>query len=194
MFLAFNCVVTTLMYYEIIATDLGPIHRYATNFNIRTILVLVSSVVLQLFLADCIKKKKEYCNVLAQTVLIFLCIFTIDTCGNFFGWYSVGLSYSVIWYDNMAHVVIPFLMVLCAYNLLHYQYKTVSKNLLILLASCISMSIGAVWEFFEYYSDLYLNTYMVGGLEDVETDLLYNSIGAIGGYLMLMFVTRKGKR
>lgn len=88
-----------------------------------------------------------------------------------------------VWWDAMLHtssgVVLGFAGFLVLYTLYYSNKLKASANLIAFLAFCFALALGAIWEMFEYGSDLFLGTNMQPSLQDTMTDLIVDSLGAI---------------
>ena len=50
------------------------------------------------------------------------------------------------------------------------------------IATCLAITIGALWEVFEYGMDTWFGTNMLkSGLDDVMSDMMVNTVGAVIG-------------
>lgn len=186
----FSLAICLMMENGLIPDDVWHFHRYITNFSGRILLVsIIQSVII--YILYILKKERE----LSLPIYIFLSLgflgLFIDNIGNLFGWYSVGKSYSIEWYDDFAHFSCVVLMSIALF-FLYYNYSVKLKlnstnNILIIsaLACLTSFALGTIFGIYEYYSDMYLNTYMVGGVQDAITDNVFDLAGAMVAFVIL---------
>jgi len=174
----------------ILPDDFGPFHRYITNFSGRVLLV---SIIESLFIYILYVLNKVKNIPFSIYFFIFLAFFgsLIDNAGNLFGWFSVGKPYSIVWYDDFVHFSCAIIISISLF-LIYYNYSVKIKlnssdNVFLIsaLACLTSFAIGTIFGVYEYYSDIYLNTYMVGGVEDAITDNVYDLGGAVFGFFLL---------
>lgn len=120
----------------------------------------------------------------------FVLVLVLHAAGESLGWYD-----SVGWFDRAVHVVLPFLVAPVVYIGLarlevlpdprddtrwrHYVGMAV-------VAFCLGMSVGALWEIVEYTSDGTLQTSLSEGNADTVGDLVADAVGALCGALLLV--------
>lgn len=121
----------------------------------------------------------------ATTLFIFASVFM----GEAFGFYE-----RVWWWDNALHGssaigfgLIGFLFV---FMLFEGDRYAAPPSAMAFIAFCVAMTVGAVWEIFEYLMDLWFSLNMQkSGLDDTMSDLMINgvgaTIGALAGYIYL---------
>lgn len=106
-------------------------------------------------------------------VIILLFIFAAEILGE------IGSFYTYIpWWDTMLHTINGFLMAAIGFSLVDIlnQNPKIGVNLsplfVALVAFCFSMTVGVVWEFFEYNADLIAKT-------DMQKDFIIKSISSV---------------
>ncbi len=170
--------------------DFGPCHRYITNFSGRVLLV---SIIESLFVYVLYGLKKVEKMSFSIYIFIFLGFLgsLIDNAGNLFGWFSVDKPYSIVWYDDFVHFSCAIIVSISLF-FIYYNYSVKIKlnssdNIFLIsaLACLTSFAMGTMFGIYEYYSDMYLNTYMVGGVEDAITDNLFDLSGAAVAFFLL---------
>ena len=189
LFILFATIIASLMEYGVITGDLGPIHRYIGNFNARLIIILIGlSITLYLYFT---KWKKSFSDI--KTVLFWGSIAILfDTLGNLLGFYAVNEPYGIWWYDKFVHFISPLTLVFCFYPLFgHLFFKKTENKALVFMSVLFVISLSSFWEVYEYMSDRYLGSYMVGGVDDIIWDLFWNSAGAIMGGIIYSFIGKK---
>ncbi|MBQ3021487.1 MAG: hypothetical protein IJD92_04630 [Bacilli bacterium] len=124
--------------------------------NIENALLCILSLILFLLPSFVEKKFKiDLPNVLE--IIIFLFIFSAEILGeinNFYGLYAH--------FDDILHTINGFLCASIGFSLVYILNKNISTfNLspifVSLVAFCFSMTIGVLWEFFEYGMDKHFN-------------------------------------
>lgn len=197
--LLFSLVLSSLMEYGWIDGDLGPFHRYVASFNGRAI---ATSLIMTILILVSWYKKWFKVEIIMGCVALLAAVFTIDAVGNLFGWYAANAPFSIVWFDDLVHVVSPMCLTILLYFLMYYwlfisgysvcndwiKRKAQSKIMMIIFATLGASFIGMLFEVSEYISDTYFHSYMVGGVEDICTDLIYNTIGNLFGLLALFGV------
>jgi hypothetical protein len=171
--------------------SLGPIHQYVQRFSSRMIMFLIIETYV-IFKQMLLYKNGIYEKYIMLIWIILFSLANMDISGNLFGWFSVGQSYSIIWFDDIAHIFGTFFFTLIIYAFI--QNKTEKRKKVIieevfpkgLLAGAIGLGLGTLFGVYEYYSDMYLGTYMVGGVEDAITDNVYDFIGSTLGLFVIL--------
>lgn len=190
LFTIFSLLMCWLMELSILKDDIWLFHRYITNFAGRVTLLFIVQTIIVSYLYVAKKVEKLPFSFYSFVFLFFLDTF-IDNAGNLFGWYSVGKDYSIIWYDDFVHFTCAILITMAFFSIyynLSIDWKLSSKNnilIISLLAFLTSFALGTLFGVYEYYSDIFLKTYMVGGVEDAITDNVYDFSGAIVGFCIL---------
>lgn len=106
-------------------------------------------------------------------ILILLFIFASQILGDL-GYFYVRVPH----WDTILHTVNGFLCAAIGFALVdilnsHHQIKfNLSSIYVSIVAVCFSMTIGVLWEFFEFFSDIFLRT-------DMQKDTILNSISTI---------------
>lgn len=122
----------------------------------------------------------------ATSVFTFLSIFL----GEAFDFYEL-----VWWWDLVLHgssaVGFGLIGFLFVFMLFDGDRFAAPPSALGLIAFCVAITVGALWEVFEYSMDLLFGMNMQkSGVTDVMTDLILNAVGAaiagISGYLYLI--------
>lgn len=92
------------------------------------------------------------------------------------------------YYDKILHLLVPFFMTLMVYNY-SKKYKLEFPKITILL---VVLGMLVLFEFFEYFVDVFLNLEMQGGgqsgLDDTMWDLI---MGGLGSLMCLIFKSRE---
>ncbi len=106
-------------------------------------------------------------------IIIIFFIFSAEILGE------IGSFYTYIpWWDTMLHTINGFLMAAIGFSLidiLNNQPKfhfNMSPFFVAFTAFCFSMTIGVIWEFFEFTMDFLTHT-------DMQKDFLINSISSV---------------
>lgn len=91
----------------------------------------------------------------ALEVSLYTFVFCAKSLGNGFHLYT-----QVPWWDMALHTFAGFVASAIGYGLaIEFQGGTKHKMGLIVTAFCVSMTVGVLWEFFEFSADCLLNTY-----------------------------------
>ena len=90
------------------------------------------------------------------------------------------LYYVFNWYDVMMHTLGGVILGLMAIMLIRRfqtlsQFSILKKVIFIIMSGIIG---GILWEVFEYFQDVYLQTAMQVSLRDTMSDLVCDTIGA----------------
>ena len=124
-------------------------------------------------------------------IIIFFFIFAAEILGEVNHYYV-----KIPGWDTMLHTMNGFLCATVGFSLV-YLLNRGSKNVnlspfyLTLVAFCFSMTIGVLWEFFEFAMDQIL--YLDIGIIDTMKDLLVNLVGAIVFSFIGYFTLRTSK-
>lgn len=116
------------------------------------------------------------------------------------------------WWDSFLHVFSGFAMALIAFGIMYVLYKTEKIKTSIVFISVIifslSISIGVIWEIFEFGVDHYFETNMQRarnlcpetgfcdtrlGVVDTMKDFILNSIGALFASILGYIYLKKGE-
>ncbi|HOU76020.1 MAG TPA: hypothetical protein PK957_02775 [Candidatus Dojkabacteria bacterium] len=188
LFILFSTLIASLMEYGIINGDLGPIHRYISNFSARLIIVLVGLVIV---LSLYFKKWREKIKSIEPILFLVTLALLSDALGNLFGYYAVNEYYGVWWYDKFVHFINPALLTIGIYLFLSkiaFGNEKMNNKVFLLLSVTLMISVGALWEISEYFSDKLIGTWMVGGIDDSMWDLFWNTVGTITGGIAICTV------
>lgn len=109
--------------------------------------------------------------------------------------------YQVLWWwDSFLHGVFGIYAVILG---IHLAKGIIKKDkditnmrfatFIVIFAFCFSMTLGVIWEIFEFLADFFLKTDMLeNGIEDTMSDLMINGTGALT--TSLIFYHRKLKK
>lgn len=116
------------------------------------------------------KLKIELPNTLEIIILLF--IFAAEILGEINNFYGV-----IPFWDSLLHTLNGFLAAgvgFALFDLLNKNTKTINLSpiFLSIVAFCFSMTIGVLWEFFEYTADKYLKT-------DMQKDRIVTSVSSV---------------
>lgn len=109
----------------------------------------------------------------AMEIIVLLFIFSAEILGEIQCYY---LKYP--YWDTMLHTVNGFLCAACGFGMVDILNKNpkikfnLSPAFLAMVAFCFSMTIGVLWEFFEFTCDIILHT-------DAQKDTIINSIYSV---------------
>ncbi len=110
-------------------------------------------------------------NVLEIIILLF--IFSAEILGEIQNFYNIIPNW-----DNMLHTINGFLAAAIGFSLIDILNRThkfhieLSPIFVALVSFCFSMTVGVVWEFFEFTADNILNT-------DMQKDTVVNKISSV---------------
>ena len=124
--------------------------------------------------------------------LLFIVGMWLQAWGN-----ALRLFENIYWWDNLVHLVVPFSSVPVLYvllvrlGLLHHeiveQGHPLRHNLgLAIFAVAMGLSIGAIYEVYEYVAVNWLDAPLAIGYSDTIFDLTLDTVGALAGGLLLM--------
>lgn len=132
--------------------------------------------------------------------LLFIVGMWLQAWGN-----ALRLFENIDWWDNLVHLVVPFSSVPVLYvllvrlGLLHHEITEEGHPLrhhlgLAIFAVAIGLSIGAIYEIYEYVAVNWLDAPLAIGYSDTIFDLTLDTLGALagGGLLMLWATGRWG--
>lgn len=109
----------------------------------------------------------------ALEIIILLFIFAAEILGELDSYY-IKVSY----WDTMLHTINGFLCAAIGFALVDILNRNenvkfqLSPLFLAIVAFCFSMTIGVLWEFFEYFCDFYFKT-------DMQKDVWINTISSV---------------
>lgn len=106
-------------------------------------------------------------------IIILLFIFSAEILGEIQNFYGTFHSW-----DTMLHTINGFMMAAIGFALIdilnndpHFHF-TASPLFIAFVAFCFSMTVGVVWEFFEFSMDYFFNT-------DMQKDFIYGTISSV---------------
>lgn len=100
------------------------------------------------------------------------------------------------WWDVVLHagsgIALGFVGFLLLYSLYHVEKVLLPPSLLAVFSFCFALSLGALWEIFEYTIDSIMGTNMQkSGLTDTMWDLIVDAVGAgivaVSGYFYVRY-------
>lgn len=123
--------------------------------NIGNALLCLISLIL-LLLPSIIEHKLDITLPNTLEIIIYLFIFSAEILGEINNFYGI-----IPYWDTILHTLNGFLCAAVGFSLVNLLNKTSNKiNLsplyLCIVAFCFSMTVGVLWEFFEYGSDKFL--------------------------------------
>jgi len=160
--------------------------------NIENVLLCLLSLVL-FMLPAFIEKKFKIELPTALEVTVFLFIFAAEILGTINNFYNIFPRF-----DDMLHTINGFLAASVGFSLIYLLNNNItnfklSPFFVSLFAFCFSMTIGVVWEFYEYSMDSIFNmntqkdtiVYELNGIENIDYTLVYsdNNEVKLSGYL-----------
>ena len=120
----------------------------------------------------------------------FVLVLTLHAAGEALGWYD-----SLEWFDRIVHVVLPCLVAPVLYiglarldvlpdprddtHVRHYTGMAI-------VAFCLGMAVGGLWEIVEFASDGVLDTALSEGNPDTVGDLVADAVGSLLGACLLV--------
>lgn len=143
-----------------------------TRGNYQNVFLCILSLVLFLLPAFV---TKNFGIELPETleIIVLLFIFAAEILGEISGFYQ-----KVVFWDSMLHTVTGFLAAAIGFALLdilnrneHFKFQ-ISPVYMAVVAFCFSMTVGALWELFEFSMDWFF------GL-DMQKDTVISSIGSV---------------
>lgn len=108
----------------------------------------------------------------ALEIIIMLFIFSAEILGEINNFYGI-----IPYWDTILHTINGFLAAgvgFALFDLLNKNVKSVnlSPAFLAIVAFCFSMTIGVLWEFFEYSADIYFRT-------DMQKDRIVKTVSSV---------------
>ena len=136
--------------------------------------VFVCALSLLLFIAPAVVEKKlKIALPSTLEIIILLFIFSAEILGEIHNYYM-----KFPYWDTMLHTLNGFLFAAVGFSLLdvvnrdaHFKFQ-LSPFYLAIVAFCFSMTIGVLWEFFEFFCDMVLRT-------DMQKDFIINTISSV---------------
>ena len=124
--------------------------------------------------------------------LLFIVGMWLQAWGN-----ALRLFENIDWWDNLVHLVVPFSSVPVLYvlllrlGLLHHRMTDAGHPMrhhigLAIFAVSTGLSIGAVYEVYEYVANRWLDAPIAIGYADTIFDLTLDAVGSLAGGLLLM--------
>ncbi|SEH16190.1 hypothetical protein [Thermoleophilum album] len=124
--------------------------------------------------------------------LLFIVGMWLQAWGN-----ALRLFENIDWWDNLVHLFVPFSSVPVLYVLLvrlglvHHEITDEGHPArhhvgLAIFAVAIGLSIGAIYEVYEYVASRWLNAPIEIGYSDTIFDLVLDTLGALAGGILLM--------
>ena len=124
--------------------------------------------------------------------LLFIAGMWLQAWGN-----ALRLFENIDWWDNLVHLVVPFSSVPVLYvlllrlGLLHHGIDEEGHPIghrigLVVFAMAFGLSIGTVYEIYEYVANRWLDAPIEIGYADTISDLALDAIGSLAGGLLLM--------
>jgi hypothetical protein len=174
--------------------------------NIMVIFVILITFILT-FLPDLIERKYKIDLPAEIEVIIVLFIFAAIFLGGPWDFY-----YKIWWWDSLLHFFSGIALGLAGFLILYVFYKKgkfkASPKTIMLFAFCFALSLGALWEIFEFSVDATLeynmqkarnleteescNTWL--GVRDTMIDLILDATGALIASILGYFYLKKGEK
>jgi hypothetical protein len=120
----------------------------------------------------------------------FVLVLTLHSAGEALGWYD-----SLAWFDRVVHVVLPCLVAPVLYiGLARLEVlpdprdETHARHYtgMAIVAFCLGMAVGGLWEIVEFASDGALDTALSEGNPDTVGDLVADAVGSLLGASLLV--------
>ncbi len=129
---------------------------------------------LVLFLIPAFVDKKLHIELPSLLVIIILLfIFAAEILGEIQNFYGIFHSW-----DTMLHTINGFMMAAIGFAMIdilnndpHFHFSA-SPIFVAFVAFCFSMTVGVVWEFFEFGMDIFFQT-------DMQKDFIYNGVSTV---------------
>ena len=176
----------------------------------RIELLFWSAVTLTLtFLPDYIEYKNIHLPHILEIVIVIFIFAGIFLSVRF------ELYYHVFWWDDVLHtlsgIIIGFLGFIIIYKINSKYSMDISPLLVAVFAFTFAMTMGVIWEIFEFALDVFFGTTMqswdlphdttlIGrsfqgsGLRDTMSDLIVNSLGALLTSVICYFLYKREKK
>jgi hypothetical protein len=172
------------------------------------IFVFLSSVTFLLTFIPSFIEKRYKINIPSEIeIVVVLFIYAGIFLGDMRGFYN-----DFWWWDSLLHLIGGIGLGFLGFLILYYFYKTgkfqASPKVIVLFAFCFALSIGALWEIFEFLVDIFFGSNMqkAKGLEviygycntslgvlDTMLDLILDAIGALIASLAGYFYLKNGE-
>lgn len=161
------------------------------------------------FLPDYIEHKNIHLPHLLEIIIVIFIFAGIFLSVRF------ELYYQVFWWDDVLHtlsgVIIGFIGFIIIYKINSKYCMDVSPLLVAVFAFTFAMTMGVIWEIFEFAMDLFFGTTMQSwdlpettvlmgrpfqgsGLRDTMSDLIVNSMGALLTSIICYFLYKNEKK
>ena len=125
--------------------------------------------------------------------LLFIVGMWLQAWGN-----ALRLFEDIYWWDNLVHLVVPFASVPVLYvlllrlGLLHHEitdegHPARHRIGLAIFAMATGLSIGALYEIYEYVANRWLDAPIAIGYADTIFDLTLDAIGSLAGGVLLVW-------
>ncbi|WP_370616781.1 hypothetical protein [Mumia sp. Pv 4-285] len=120
----------------------------------------------------------------------FVLVLTLHATGESLGWYD-----SLEWFDRVVHVVLPCLVAPVLYiGLARLEVLPDPRDDthprhyvgIAVVAFCLGMAVGGLWEIVEFSSDGVLDTALSEGNADTVGDLVADAVGSLVGAVLLV--------
>ena len=103
------------------------------------------------------------------------------------------------WWDTMTHffgsALIAMLAFFVVFTLNFVKKVKMSIPMIGFFTFVFALALGAIWEIMEFYSDQFLGTRSVIGIEDTIDDLVVDAVGgALAAFLGMLYVRRSSKK
>lgn len=167
--------------FEAIMLFTGFIALLHKDYRVVKLSLLTIFSVLIPFLLFYITKKKKLNLPITFNLFSVIFIFAAQFFGEIKSFYD-----KIWWWDLLLHASFGAYMVITFLHLIKGVIRReieISRKRYVMITSlfafCFALSLGALWEIFEFSGDFMFNTGMVkGGLNDTMTDLIVKSVAA----------------
>lgn len=167
-----NKIVVTTIYILLRLSVLTVMVAQFFNRNYNDVFLCALTFVL-FFIPDFLDKKLKIELPHTLEIIILLFIYSAEILGEIRGFY---LSYPH--WDTMLHTLNGFLMAAIGFSLIDILNRTekihfvLSPLFVAIVAFCFSMTVGVLWEFFEFSMDSFAGT-------DMQKDTIYNTVSTV---------------
>lgn len=165
------------------------------DLRIKSVILLMVAIIFPFIITKICNKKKIKLPNSFQLVIIIFILLTL-----YFG--EIKKFYDIFWWwDLFAHLIFGSYGVIIGLNLVKGIIKkdiNVTSNrftmLKLIFAFSFTVTLGVLWEVFEFLGDYLFNTSMVkGGLDDTMTDLIVK-IGAALIVAIIIYLKDRNKK
>ena len=180
-----HSIVTYLSWALLAATAVFSL--YTQNWDTAFLSVIVFALTLLSFLFQSFSKFKLPRGLVGAIVFFMVATILLGEAGNFyerFWWWDAALhTFSAIGISIMGMLIVLFLI-------RGDRIRTHPAFMLVLMAFSFAVSIGTIWEIFEFGMDQFIGTNMqksglVDTMYDLIVDVVGSAIGASAGYIYL---------